>query len=77
MADAADSKSVGRKAVKVRLLSPADPSSQFLRNTAIFAIYKAFCAFNSATRCNRMKRKSRFLDLIGYTGYRREFNLQR
>jgi hypothetical protein len=25
MADAADSKSVGRKPVKVRLLSPADP----------------------------------------------------
>jgi hypothetical protein len=48
MADAADSKSVGRKPVKVRLLSPAPPS-QNLRNTAVFGIYEAFCTFES--RC--------------------------
>jgi hypothetical protein len=69
MADAADSKSVGRKPVKVRLLSPADPPSRFLGKSAILAIYKAFCTVNSARLCNRMKQKSGFWGLIGYTGY--------
>jgi hypothetical protein len=48
MADAADSKSVGRKAVKVRLLSPADPPSQILGNPAIHAIHKGLDTLNRA-----------------------------